>query len=168
MLIYTINTNILLSTHNSDVNGVLTIEDLEGEYTLRASKDGYSNVKVTQVMEVTDVDLGDQFMVPLSSVNVEVRNSTGPIDAVVTIQENSDIINDVFEGSEGIFEVSAGSYTIFVYAPNHVQKSFSINLAPGEIINKVYVLEYADETLFPSVVNVEVDLDKSSVNAGEK
>lgn len=166
--LYDYNTNILLSTHNSDVNGVLTIEDLEGEYTLRASKDGYSNVKVTQVMDVPDVDLGDQFMVPFSSVNVEVRNSTGAIDAVVTIQENSDIINDVFEGSEGIFEVSAGSYTIFVYAPNHVQKSFSINLAPGEIINKVYVLEYADETLFPSVVNVEVDLDKSSVNAGEE
>ncbi len=167
--LYDYNTNILLSTHNSDVNGVLTIDDLEGEYTLRASKDGYSNVKITQVMNGADVDLGDQFMVSFSKVNVEISNASGPVtNAVVTIQETVDSISDVFEGSNGVLEVPAGSYTIFVYAPNHVQKSFPINLAPGEVVNKVYVMEYSNETLFPTVVNVEVDLDKSSVNAGEE
>ena len=166
--VYDYDSNLLVSTYNSDVNGVLTIEDLEGEYTLRASKNGYSNVKITQVMDITDVDLGDQFMVPFSKVNVEVTNASGPVNAVVTIQETSELISDVFEGSTGIFEVPAGSYTIFVYAPNHVQKSFPIDLAPGEVANKIYIMDYSNETLLPVVVTVEVDLDKSSVNAGEE
>ena len=166
--VYDYDSNVLLFTQNSDVNGILEIEDLKGKYTLRARKEGYSNVKLTQVMDVSDVDLGDYSMVPLSRVHVEVSNSSQPINAVVTIQEDVNTIVDGFEGSNGELNVLAGSYTIFVYAPNHIQKSFPIDLMPGEVQNKNYVLEYSNETMFPSVVTVQVELSEASVNAGEE
>ena len=167
--VYEYDSNILLFTVSSEVDGTLNIDEMDGKYVLRISKENYLNEKLEQTMvNGSDVDLGDRFMVPLSRVNVEVSNSSQPIDAVVTIQEDVNTIVDGFEGSTGELNVLAGSYTIFVYAPNHVQKSFPINLMPGEIQDKSYVLEYSNETLFPSVVSVEVDLSVTSVDAGDE
>jgi hypothetical protein len=167
--VYDFDSNVLLFTVSSEVDGTLNMDEMDGKYVLRFSKEKYLNEKLEQTMvNGTDVDLGDRFMVPLSKVNVNVSNSSQSLNAVVTIQEDVNTIVDGFEGSNGELNVLAGSYTIFVYAPNHVQKSFPIDLMPGEVQNKNYVLEYSNETLFPSVVSVEVDLSETSVEAGDE
>jgi hypothetical protein len=167
--VYDYDSNVLLFTVSSEVDGTLNMDEMDGKYVLRFSKENYLNEKLEQTMvNGTDVDLGDRFMVPLSKVNVNVSNSSQSLNAVVTIQEDVNTIVDGFEGSNGELNVLAGSYTIFVYAPNHVQKSFPIDLMPGEVQNKNYVLEYSNETLFPSVVSVEVDLSETSIEAGDE
>lgn len=167
--VYDYDSNLLLFSVSSEMDGTLNIDEMDGKYTLRITKENYLNEKLEQTMvNGSNVDLGDKFLVPLSKVNVEVSNSSQPINAVVTIQEDVDTIVDGFEGSNGELNVLAGSYTIFVYASNHIQKSFSIDLMPGEVKDVNYVLEYSNETLFPSVVSIEVELSDNSVDAGDE
>jgi serine/threonine-protein kinase len=136
-------------------DGAFALSNLTpGEHTIELRKEQYRPKQIRRTFTAGETVVFGGTEVALERAGGTLRLNLSPADARVTIARTGEPPRPV---SDAVVSVPEGSYTLVARAPNHGEKSVSVQVAAGE--TKVVDLQLTPQKPAPAVVRGMSDFD---------